>query len=55
MSIATDHQARIAAKTLTMPGAMVGVMGGPSKKEAVRTLIRLGYSRSDIEKFLRSL
>lgn len=52
-TIADDNRAKVAAKTLTMPDAMVGVMGGPSKKEAVKTLLRLGYKVGDIKSFLR--
>lgn len=35
---ATWHQIQIAKKTLKMPDAMVGVMGGPSKEEAKEIL-----------------
>jgi hypothetical protein len=45
------HQARVAAKTLLMPDAMVGVMGGPSKCEARAILKRMGFSVSQIASF----
>jgi hypothetical protein len=36
------HQIQIAKKTLKMPDAMVGVMGGPSKEEAKAILAKYG-------------
>ena len=36
------HQVQIAKKTLKMPDAMVGVMGGPSKEEAKEILKKYG-------------
>jgi hypothetical protein len=39
---ATWHQIQIAKKTLRMPGAMAGVMGGMSKEEAKQILTKRG-------------
>ncbi len=38
------HQIQIAKKTLKMPNAMVGVMGGPSKEEAKAILAKYGIN-----------
>tara|TARA_Y100000310_G_scaffold339160_1_gene430988 strand:- start:561 stop:956 length:396 start_codon:yes stop_codon:yes gene_type:complete len=34
LSIPEQHQLRIARRTLKMPDAMVGIMGGPNKEES---------------------
>lgn len=39
LTIPEKHQLKIARKTLKMPDAMVGVMGGMTKAEA-RTIVR---------------
>ena len=36
------HQVQIAIKTLKMPDAMAGVMGGPNKEQSLQTLARYG-------------
>lgn len=41
LTVPEQHQARIARQTLRMPAPMVGVMGGPAKREARRILRRL--------------
>jgi hypothetical protein len=38
---AENHQLAIARKTLAMPDAMLGVMGGPTKAEAREIIKRL--------------
>jgi hypothetical protein len=43
---ATWHQIQIARKTLKMPDAMVGVMGGMSKEEAQKILAQHGIKES---------
>ena len=55
--VAKKHQIAIAKKTLKMPSAMVGVMGGPNKKQAkailkpkkVKESIKLGSLLEKIE------
>jgi len=42
MDVFAQHQIKIAKDTLKMPDAMVGVMGGPSKAEALEILKRYG-------------
>lgn len=39
---ADKHALEIARKTLRMPDAMLGVMGGPTKEQARETIKRLG-------------
>ena len=41
LSIPEQHQLRIARRTLNMPDAMVGVMGGPNKEESREIIRRL--------------
>ena len=41
-SIPIQNQIRIARKTLRMPGAMVGVMGGMNKEKAKEILKKYG-------------
>lgn len=41
LSIPEQHQLRIARRTLKMPDAMVGVMGGPNKEESREIIKRL--------------
>ena len=36
------HQIEIAKRTLKMPDAILGVMGGPSKEEAKKILTKFG-------------
>lgn len=38
------HQIEIAKRTLKMPDVILGVMGGPSKEEAKKTLLKFGVS-----------
>ncbi|MBN2256688.1 MAG: hypothetical protein JW704_02540 [Anaerolineaceae bacterium] len=52
-NVAQLHMLKIAAKTLTMANPMVGVMGGPSKVDAIRTLLANGYREKDIVAFLK--
>jgi hypothetical protein len=42
------HQTLIAKKTLRMPDAMVGVMGGPDKDESRRHLKKMGWTEKQI-------
>jgi hypothetical protein len=42
LDIPTQHQIKIAQKTLKMPGSMVGVMGGMTKEEAREILKKYG-------------
>jgi len=44
------HQTQIAKKTLRMPDAMVGVMGGPDKDESRKHLKKMGWTDSQIHK-----
>jgi len=44
---ATWHQIQIAKKTVRMPGAMAGVMGGMSKEEAKKILTQRGIKFTD--------
>jgi hypothetical protein len=41
LSIPEKHQLRIAKDTLKTPDAILAVLGGPSKAEAMATIIRL--------------
>jgi hypothetical protein len=43
MDVFEKHQTRIALDTLKMPPEMVGVMGGPSREEAIAFLESHGY------------
>jgi len=46
LTVPEQHQLKIARQTLRMPAAMAGVMGGPSRAEAVRVAEKLsGESR----------
>jgi hypothetical protein len=49
MSVPEKHALRIAIQTLKMPDAMVGVMGGPDKASALKTLERHGYRWDDAD------
>jgi len=49
-TVPDKHMEKIAKKTLRMPDAAVGVMGGPSKEEARANLKRLGYTTAQIKK-----
>jgi hypothetical protein len=44
------HQTQIAKKTLRMPDAMVGVMGGPNKDESRKHLKKMGWADEQIHK-----
>lgn len=44
----THHQTLIAKKTLRMPDAMVGVMGGPNKDDARAHLKKIGWTQKQI-------
>lgn len=44
-----DHQTAIAIRTLKMAAPMAGVMGGPSKEEARRYLLSIGWSQAKID------
>ena len=46
---ATWHQIQIAKKTMKMPGAMAGVMGGMSKEEAQRILQQRGIKMEEVQ------
>jgi hypothetical protein len=50
LSVPEKHQEKIALKTLKMPDAMVGVMGGMTKEEAREFLKKIGYSNAQIAK-----
>jgi hypothetical protein len=41
LSVFNKHQLKIAKSTLRMPDAMVGVMGGPTKAEARKIILKL--------------
>lgn len=49
-----QHQLAIAKKTLNMPDAMVGVMGGPSKEEARKIVQASDKSRREAKSFAKS-
>jgi len=55
LSVPEQHQKKIAIKTLKMPDAMVGVMGGMNKDEARDFLKSIGYSDSKIRKLEASV
>lgn len=40
----TYHQTQIAKKTLRMPDAMVGIMGGPNKEDSRKHLKKIGWT-----------
>ena len=44
-----ENELRIARQTLRMPDAMVGVMGGPDKAEAARTLAKAEVELVDFD------
>ena len=46
---ASWHQIQIAKKTIKMPGAMAGVMGGMSKEEAQRILKQRGIKTEEVQ------
>jgi hypothetical protein len=47
MGVADKHQLRIAIDSLKMPDAMLGVMGGPSKEQALKILAKHGLRWDD--------
>ncbi len=47
LSVAEQHQLKIARDTLRMPDAMAGVMGGPTKKQAREIIRRLTKKNPD--------
>lgn len=49
MGVPEKHALRIAIQTLKMPDAMVGVMGGPDKASALKTLERHGLRWDDAD------
>ena len=49
LSVPEKHQKAIALKTLKMPDAMVGIMGGMNKQEARDFLKSIGYSESQVK------
>jgi hypothetical protein len=56
LSIPDRHQLKIAKQTLRMPDEMIGVMGGPSRKEAEELLKKkFGYSDKQISKMSEAL
>jgi hypothetical protein len=50
LSVPDKHLKNIALKTLRMPDAMVGVMGGMDKDQARNFLKEIGYSDNQIRK-----
>jgi hypothetical protein len=44
----SHHQTLIAKKTLRMPDAMLGVMGGPSKEDSRKHLKKIGWTQKQI-------
>lgn len=46
-AVANKHQLNIAIKTMKMPDAMIGVMGGMNKQQALEVLARNGYVWDD--------
>lgn len=50
LSVPEKHQKQVALKTLRMPDAMVGVMGGQTKDEARAFLKSIGYSDEQLKK-----
>jgi hypothetical protein len=50
LSVPEQHQKNIAIKTLKMPDAMVGVMGGMDKDEARKFLKSIGYTDAQVRK-----
>jgi len=53
LSALEKHQLSIALRTLRMPDAMLGVMGGPDKKQAVEFLRSIGYNEKQLEKLTK--
>src|SRR5208337_1201916 len=49
IGVADKHQLRIAIDSLKMPDAMLGVMGGPSKEEALQILAKHGLRWDDAD------
>jgi hypothetical protein len=49
LTVPAQHQLEIARRTLLMPDAMVGVMGGPTKDEARAFLRSIGWSDKRIQ------
>src|SRR5271154_398921 len=49
MGVPEKHALRIAIQTLKMPDAMIGVMGGPDKASALKTLERHGLRWDDAD------
>jgi hypothetical protein len=47
MGVADKHQLQVAIKSLKMPPAMLGVMGGPSKEQALEILAKHGLRWDD--------
>jgi hypothetical protein len=41
LTIPEQHQLKIAQRTLNMPDAMIGVMGGPDKAESEQIIKKL--------------
>jgi hypothetical protein len=50
LSVPEQHQKSIAIKTLKMPDAMVGIMGGMDKDEARKFLKSIGYTDTQVRK-----
>ena len=50
LSVPEQHQKSVALKTLKMPDAMVGVMGGMDKDEARKFLKSIGYTDAQVRK-----
>jgi xanthine/CO dehydrogenase XdhC/CoxF family maturation factor len=48
MDVFKSHQLNIAKKTLRMPDAMVGVMGGMNKADARKFLKSIGWTDKQI-------
>jgi len=52
VDIFDKHKKQIALKTLKMNDVGASVMGGMSKKEALEYLMKIGYSKEQLEKIL---
>ena len=50
LSVPEKHQKNIALKTLRMPDAMVGVMGGMDKEQAREFLKEIGYTDAQVRR-----
>ena len=48
LSVFDKHQLRVARDTLSMPDAMIGVMGGPTRQEAIEIFSRLTGKQHDL-------